>query len=356
MAQTRVNDFESAMIKATALSRLGRAQEALTLLKETVPSGDDQRLRLLLAKADVLQAIGRHAEVRSLLFSDDSFAGASPALKAELYLRMGEFHQMFNEHEDAMDMFRTCAEAAQNLNDRETLFMCLEAAGESLRVLEMTAESDSTLEKAAEYAVELARESEDPAVVLRAAENIAINADPDEAVSAFERAMELCREKELKWDEGHILLARSRFEEFQSDSETAIMLTKRAISLFREMKSLPALLAATDQLASQYVNADQLEEAVKALETIVQSSSILGDDFTLLNTIGKCCQLCFEYGEIERALEFLKQIIEISAERNLKPTFVVGLLREAYRRAGSDLVTAHLGSGFSNYEEEEYDL
>ena len=346
--------FEERGRKCIALMRLGKTAEALTIATALEPSDPVETIRAQLVRSDVLQATGTFKDALDILESFDLPSGADAKHLAKFHVRLADLLQMTTQHEKALTHYAKAYSFAETVDDAGLMMRSSEAAVESARALREDARASKFMEVAMEHSQTVAENSDDPQLLLGAADNLSLFGDPEPAEEVYLKAYGIAETNGWKWDLAHIILGMSRFDEFNMEPDSALDKTRDAIRILSDNDSLPALINATDQLASQLANAGRGEEALEAMQTVIASAKELGDDFTYLNSLSKATQLCFEIDQIDAALENLRQLLEESSEREVRPPYVMSLLREAYRMAPDARVREIL-----NEEEEdssEYDL
>ncbi|MDZ7816499.1 MAG: hypothetical protein U5N86_11025 [Planctomycetota bacterium] len=325
--------FEERGRKCIALMRLGKTAEALAVATDLQPGDPNETVRAQLVRSDVLQAADSFKEALETLSDFHLPSGVDAENLAKYHTRIADLYQMAGQHDHALSHYAKAYSFAETEDDSGLMMRSSEAAVESARALREDARATNFMEVAMKHAETVAQQSEDPQELLSAADNISLFGEPDTAEEVYLKAYGIAENNGWTWDLALIMLGMSRFDEFSMEPDDALDKTREAIRMLSRIDSLPALINATDQLASQLANAGKGEEALEAMQTVIDSAKELGDDYTYLNSLSKATQLCFEIDQVDAALENLKLLLEESAEREIRPPYIVSLLREAYRMA-----------------------
>ena len=355
---SEISSFEDSIYRATALTRLGRLEEAEQELAKHDEPNAEQEIDLLLARLDILQTAGKHREIIEHFGTFTLPEKVSEEKMLKLFQRRGESLQLFDSHERALEDLSAAHELAKGLDDTAAEFYAIDAGIESARAVQNFVLAEQMERLSLESSKELSATSEDPALLFRVAESVSLLGDEDVAEEIFEKAEKIAREREFDWVLGQVLLARSRFDEFSVDTISALSRTLKAIEVFSKLNAKPMVMMANDQYAAQLLNSGDTDRALEALDVVCKESKQFGDIHMYLNTLAKMTNVLFDAGQNRLALDKIAEIIETCAEKDIRPGFIEILMREAYRRCSPDLIEQKLGNYMveDDEDEESYDL
>ena len=150
--------FEAVVAKATALSRLGKHQEALQTIKSSEPSNPREVLESLLLSADIYRTAGMHNQMIESIMDFEAPAEAGYDAISRFHLLRAELHQLQGDDIEAINEFAKAYNLAQEAGNIDTSLQSLDGTMLTTRSLGLVSETEKTSAKALQAAKECLQE------------------------------------------------------------------------------------------------------------------------------------------------------------------------------------------------------